>query len=260
MKLLLLLSILLTACTSITIQVPANRFISPEAQGDSFLRGRVTLGGHGGSEIEVVESKFSDSPTTDPEITEDSGAQIGIELNLIKSLDVYYIINYNSYDSLGLKYQILGDSVASAKAKSFSLAVGAGILTSTSASVITESDDTTSTEIETTIKFSGHEYFLLLGYRPSDNVLIYLGPWFTKFDTDVVVDKTDAGVTTRTVDMEGEGDQKNILLGLQFGTDAFHTNLEAAYTKINYKKTTAPESIAKEVEDFVWGAAFSYRW
>jgi hypothetical protein len=261
MKKLIPLLLIASGCTTVTFQAPANRFISPESQSDTLFHGRVHIGGHGGHEVEVVQNRFSSTPTTIPEISEDSGFQLGVELQLINRLDAYYIANSESYNSLGIKFQAIGPSAITATEKSWSLALGGGFLGSTAESD-TESgtDGAVTSESETTIDFSGYEFFVLAGYRPTKDILLYFGPWFTKFKTDITLDNTESGVTTRTVDIEGEGDQKSILIGAILGGGNFKFNLEGAFTRMNYKRTTAPELAADEVSDFVWGGVGSFSW
>jgi hypothetical protein len=246
----------LTACTSLSVQIPGNRFITPESQGTKAFQGRVDVGVHGGAEVELVDDKYSAAPSTTPTISEESGAQLSVELNLLPHIDTYYIMNYNSFNSLGLKVQVIGDNLKEAKESNFSTAIGGGALLTGSAQ---KSSDENSVTADSDTHFSGYEYFLLLGYRTTESVLLYAGPWMTNYKLASILKRTSAGVTTTTLDTKGEGDQRSIILGLQTGKQ-FQLNLESAFTKTNYKKTSPIVEKAESKSFFVWGASLSYSW
>ncbi len=251
------LILVLSACSTVSVQVPATRFVTPESQGERSFKGRVRGGLNGGSEIELIQDKYSATPDSDPVINIETGAHTGLDMNIIPGLDVYGIINYNSYLSVGLKYQILGNSVKLGKRGDFSLAVGGGGL---GGGGLTNSESTSSgVTVKDDSSFSGYEYFLLLGFRPHDRWLFYAGPWMTEWELETKLERTEAGVTTITADLKGEGSQQSVVVGLQFGR-TFQLNVEGAFTKTEYKKTHPTLVEAESREDFVYGATFGFAW
>lgn len=259
-SILLSISLLLTmaGCSGISIQAPANRFITPESKGEKFLKGGITIGVHANDEIKIISNRFGTTPTANPIIRDSVSTQLNGEITLIPRLDTYLNANFQSYNSVGLKLQILGSNSKEATAGNVSLALGGGKLFS-SVKEDEDEEDGTGVHIKYKAKFDGYEYFALLGYRISERSLIYGGPWIARFDVDAGIDRTESGTTVKSIITRGEGEQQSAILGMEFGK-TFVIKFEAAYTKTAYTAKIPSEMKADDKKSFVGGTSFSYYW
>lgn len=256
-KLILLLLGFFSVGCAVNVKMPVNRMISPEAQGE-FMKGQIDLRWVGVADIELADNKTSATPDINPDISEDGAIGFGAGVGLFERLDFYYHNSDDSPSHYGLKLQLLGEPRSSSGKGNHSLAIGAAYayLSETESEEETLGSDTGKAKI----KASGYEAFLLYGYRPTEKVIGYLGPFVYEIDAEATVERTSGGSTSVTATPKGEGSQAGVLLGFQFQSEKGYLNFEGGYAKTEYNRTSPSPLDAEDLEDSFFGASVGFMW
>lgn len=211
------------------LYLPTTRFITPEAGGE-FLSGDFKVGSASVVHVQVADDITLASPDTTPDVKENSTVALGVDLGLLPFVNAYYTGVQGAPGVGGIKIQLLGDGSSSAKKNNFSLAIAGG---ANFGSVEDEAESGGVTG-NSDIDFGGWEAMALMGYRPADKVLIYLGAFRSFTTADVKITRTSGGTTTTTAQPDGEAEVEGGVVGLRLGKD-FFLGVEGSYSETNYK-------------------------
>lgn len=246
----------LMGCASTKFFIPANRFMIPETGGGLGL-GEASGGGVGVIGVEITPNMNVASPDTTPELSKNSALSTGLQLGLFSFIDLYYNVAVGAPAAAGLKIQLLGDPKRTAKAGNFSLAVAGGGVFGDSK----QTSSSTSSKASSELDFKGWEGMALIGYRPSDIVLFYAGPFQTHVEADIKISRTilSSGVTTVTSEPNGEGDVKGVTVGMRIGYHFFF-NLEVSKTETVWTRNEPTILASEKFENVALGISLGGAW
>ena len=249
----------LCAC-AVKVKMPAHRFMSPESTGKT-LGGKVELGSIGAADVTVIGDSLDASPSTTPKIENNTAIGVGLHLGIIPHLDLYGSSSSEGPSFVGGKLQLFGDTYQSAKTGNLSMALYGGVALGSADS--TSEGDVSGNDTEASVEamFTGWEAGVLIGYRPDDLVLIYVGPYMSSMEAEITLDHKNkaTGATARIVNPKGEGEVQSAVLGLQLGRRVMLQG-EVALMKANWKRTSPSEYEVDEYTDTVYGANLSFNW
>jgi len=237
---------LVGACaTPLRIKIPVMRFESPELSGGEKSFG-LTGGLQSFNEAELSPDmqkvRVHDVPATSQQEFIGRSQEDDIDL-----FDMSYLFMRMSYtlpetipleltwrlpDRLGLKFQMIGPRAGEAKAGSFS----ASLTTSYAKRDSGGSAGTSSSTAYSTYDFTRSliDGALIIGYRPSDSVLFYGGPFYF-ISPYKISQNTSTSTTTTTV--KGQVDSYGANLGVQWGSaESVQLRLETAYNTLKAYK------------------------
>ncbi len=245
---------------AVKVKMPAQRFITPETNGH-FMKGGIGIGGGGAASVQVVDDRFSSTPSTVPSITKDSETSANVHLGLASFMDLYYHAGSESPVYVGAKIQLLGDPSETSKQGNFSLAIaGAAAFGSDDDSSTIEAGTSSEVISNVDVKYGGWEAMVLLGYRPSDKVIVYTGPFQTETTAEVTVTRSTAGTTTTTASPKGKGTHNGIVAGVRFGKN-FYFGIEGSKSEATWTRTEPlPESEAAPKDIWHWGLSTGFGW
>lgn len=217
----------LSGC-AVTVDVPANRFDSPETLGK---RWRVKVQGDYGGENSVVLTPYLSSAqpnTKDPQFLPTRFVRVGGGVEFFDNFDV----ELRSLLDLHVKYQLLGDPRLTAKQGNFALAVTGTLGTGGS------KDSYSPLFGSTTVRSEQNEVFfdgaIIAGYRVADPVLLYAGPFARYTDFHGTFETTDAstGASSGVSKYSGNVVTTGANLGAEVGTPLFQLKGEVAYANV----------------------------
>ena len=252
MKYLLIILFACSCAVDIDYKMQANRFDIPETVGNT-LKGRVDFNYGGANKItlldvvgDIVFHEF-DTVSTDAYMESSTGPGIRADLGLLKRLDAFYRGSDDSAKYVGLKFQFLGEPEAAhaiGPKAAISFAYGA-MDKSEGALSISKNDQSETREYDTNLELKSYDLSLNLGYRFSQNFIIYLNNFYANYDTTA---KLTSNVHADT-DVTGTAKNYGALLGLRGNSDAggFHFGIEGGVSKGEWedslKKTIYPVGI-----------------
>jgi hypothetical protein len=245
---------LLTPACATKFYLPGNRFITPESSGGLF-KGDVKLSALGVTQVQVSNSMTSTAPDLTPVLIKNSSLGLGGQMGLFENFDVYLNGVMGGPGYAGVKVQLLGDPAATAKASNFSLSVAGGGAFSNTKLSSSEND----VQGESILKYSGWEAMVLLGYRPSDILLLYGGPFQSVVNADVTLKRTQNNVTSVTAEPNGSGEMRGVTAGLRFGQN-FFLNLEVSATETAWTRHQPSKLVTEKFTDTAFGAALGGSW
>lgn len=240
-KLLGLLCVLALSCqgcsSSKHVRTQGNRFDLPETMTKSQYQ--LTVESAGVNEIRFTPDDLSLPPEIEqPELKAVSG-QTGLRfsMGIFDKLELQVeTLPYLSESLEGLpaakaKYQFLGAPLRDAKKGNISLAVSAGML-------YWEDSQTTNRNPSyvNDINILILDLAAIAGYRYTDTVLVYGGPFLTVLSFDGKWDRKSFGVAEGVGEnYNGTGKQYGVNLGLSwFFSDQWSTQAELAYTDLTW--------------------------
>jgi len=250
---LLSFAVLTTGCAT-RFLVPANRFVLPENTGALF-KGDVKTGMASTGQVELADDVTAASPDTTPILSRNSAVHIGADLGLASFLDIYFTKISGGPTFAGLKIQLLGAPISTAKSGNFSLALAGG----SGFGSITQNTEVGTIKGESELKFTGWEALLLLGYRPADSFLIYAGPFTSHIATDAKIKRTANAVTTTTAEPSGSGDFSGVNMGFRWGYHFFIV-VEGSYINMKWTREKPTELKASDLSSFVSGITLGGAW
>lgn len=231
------LVLILSGC-AITVNIPVNRFDSPETTG-KLGRVKVAASGGGTDEVTLTPDYTATPPnTTSPYLDTGVFARVTGGVGLLDNLDV----ELRNFSEFWAKYEIFGDSRLNAQAGNFALAVtvGAGY------------GQNSSTNSNTIRNLQGNvsqsEYWgdaaLVLGYRLSPMFLFYGGPFArsTRYSGSYTLTPgtfasdgsfTASGPTPAATSFSGNVTSTGGNLGVELGSTLYQIRIEAAYANEN---------------------------
>ena len=218
------------AC-AIKTNIPANRFQSPEARGETW-HGSVHLALHGATEITLV-SDYSRQPpiTTAPEVDRGGLITLGVDLGLLERLDLSVQTPIDAPITVGAKYQLLGTPEEEAAAGNISLAVTGSIgvhgETGESKNAMTSVDS--KYEMDAAL----FDTALIMGYRLDEYVLFYGGPFIAAYSANGEI--TQPASSSTKFKFEGSGSQYGANLGVRFHFGGFLLMVEEAWVNASYE-------------------------
>ena len=220
--------LLLPGC-AITLNLPANRFESPEAQGGQSLY--FEGGVQGANQLVIVPLTTADPPRVDsPSFRRSSSsALLGAGIGLFSRLDLGVRIVAHAPTLLKVKYQILGPGRLKSEPRTFSLAVSGGIGTSRKSQQ--DHDGFTSVDANSESQFLTYDGSLIGGYRSSRSMLLY----GSVFSTTTEVDGSITVLPSSSVSsFRGDARQRGASLGLELKTGSLGLMMEAGYGAATY--------------------------
>ncbi|MEW6056388.1 MAG: hypothetical protein AB1540_07220 [Bdellovibrionota bacterium] len=230
--LLLLALTLISACTSVRVDMPANRFESPETNG-ALLKGHIEPAAlQGINEVVLVEDYTRRPPRNDtPEFSEsDYAYRFSAGIGVLERLDVDLRVHEESPTMLGVKYQFLGEPRAKEVSSDFKLAVSAGAGAGNRKGSSTDTLFTQSGQYD--VDFLAFDLAVILGYRLTPAILFYGGPFAYWLDADGEIAQPAAGGTTYPLD--GSGREFGTNLGVQFDLGPLLIKLEEAWAMAQF--------------------------
>jgi hypothetical protein len=236
----LLIAVLSLFCTgcSVLIQMPVNRFDSPEVVGQpGVIKG--DLGLQGVSQVTLTEDPASDVPpnVTTPLIEGVNRVRVTGTYSALEILD----IEYRPPTGVSLKVQLLGDSYKSAKRGNFSLAASAGLKYAMNRDPDPVSKDQNQMRMSETM----FDAALITGYRVADVVLLY-GGIFTENDS------FNGDWHDHSVDFESSARLNGFNTGVELSATNFQFRLEYALSK------TITADTDKSIGSFGFNASYLF--
>lgn len=243
------------ACAlDIDYNMPANRFDTPEVSG-RFLGGDVSLNYASVHKVtlgEVYEDVVFHTGTysSDEEyIRESKSVNLAGDLGLTKWLDLFYRAQYDATDIAGLKIQFIG-SGRSAKQNGLKAALTLGIGSENLDDddlTLKNSQDGTTKEINSDLRTKAYDTSLIVGYRVSPILLVYLNNYYTHYKIDGHITANDG------TDIHSKGISHNYgsLIGARLG-ETWYLTAEGGYSKGTFESLSDGRA--------VFGLATGYAW
>jgi hypothetical protein len=234
---------------AVTLNLPVNRFDSPETRGE-LGRGHVEAAIEGAHELTIIPDVTGNPAQVNARTLERAtGLRMGGELGLLDRLDVALKARSNTPMELEAKFQALGDPEKSAKEGNVALALsaagGAGSSTKTGSDGFNGISGTAETD------FTTAEFAAIGGYRPADSLLIYGGPFHALAHYSGTL--TQTGTSTPRLLYSGTARQTGANAGLQWDGPRFSLKGEIAWS------VATADASAKQV-GFFSGILFALRW
>ena len=205
----------------------------------------------------VVDDITAATPITDPKIRENGAISTSINLGLGNIVDLYAYDAEDFPNVVGIKIQLLGNSLLTSKAGSGSFAIFGGIAFG---GFNVDAEDNT-TKGSANNDYSGYEAGISLGYRVRDHLLTYIAPFYTHISGESTVTRTVSGSSTVTATPKGSGDHYGVGAGLRLskGTGAY-VALEGSFAKTNWRRTNpTPFAESKQDESYM-GLISGWSW
>jgi len=244
-------SVFLSACTSLTMQLPTSRLDSPEALGTGSRRFEMGLGSSSHKNVIFTDDASKRPPDlSSPRIELNDPLSGSLGLGVFERFDVGVrtSVGPSPWRLIG-KFQLLGDSRENAKQGNFSLAISGGVGFGNS-----------SWRGDQNGKFgpSGHnwdasvqlfmtEAALIAGYRLTDSLLIYTGGFYANYSINgrIKHEKSDDGLSPEAeykFDYGGYQTGANGGIRIELGSRAFFT-VEGVYSKTNVSTMLMHEGV-----------------
>jgi len=246
----LLITFLLCGCNSLTIHLPVARFESPEAAGETWKK-HLSVGGAGTHDVTVVQDASTRPPTIGtPSISQGGNAPLRFSLGFWErfELGLHYGITNAPFMVSG-KFQILGDPIVKAKGGNFSIAVtaAAGVESSTNNGTQLGTFGPGGYPWNATANTQVQDYALIAGIRLTDNLLLYGGPFISKYNmTGNVHDNQSDNGTSPAADysINGSGQNTGGNLAIQLDTsNTFSLTLEAVASNFQWSNISGSNDI-----------------
>lgn len=232
---LLLIILSFASCSQVRIHSPSSRYISPETAGKT-LNGEIEIQQQVGTQGTIsLEANEIDNPMKLSNTVSHIGT--GINLGILEKID---FIGYGRTEGpplYGVKVQLVGDSKINAKKGNFSVALTAGMGTSTSefndSSFLTNSKTTADAE-QTLTDFS-----IIVGYRTDDDVLVYGSAQTNNHKVNLKISSSEASLDGKNLNLETQ--TFGLALGLIRYFESYMVKLETSAQQTdwtNSKKMT----------------------
>ena len=225
----LLLLGLITSLTNcaISTNMPTNRFDSPEAVG-KLGNVRVSPGAYQASHDLILTDDYTlSAPNANhPQIKRsDYLYTISAGIGLTKKLELGLKSPWGSPSRFQLKYQIFGVPKHQASKGDFSMAITSAIGFSENSD---DSKDLVGQRYKYEMDLSVFDGSFLMGYRLIDSILMYAGPFYTRY----LFDGTWEEVGQRTKDFSGHANNYGANVGFQFDlSSVFSLKTEGGWAK-----------------------------
>ena len=172
-------------CSSVSFSIPSGRMISPEANGQLVdAQGDIRLTGATRSKITVTsqgEDKVSYNQALAP------GAYL--DLGLLKRLDIYIALPYDSPGMTGLKFQFLGKPRKENQKGWKASIVGAWGRMEEESSDFDIFAEENGIKVDS-YKITSSDLGAIIGYRKNEKQLFYLGSHITLYELDSVTNQS----------------------------------------------------------------------
>ena len=211
---------LLQGCTSLTLRLPAARFESPESNG-KLWRTAVGASAGGDHEVTVISNAASRPPVTNQSSIERAG-EVGyfVDMGVASFIDLGLRFGLAGSELLA-KIQLLGQSTREAQEGNFSIA----------ATIAGGSNSTSNSGDQSTLfgpgnaawsakaSYSSVDFAVIFGYRVSDTMLIYGGPFLTNYNANASIHQdavTSPASAAADYNITQAGSNTGLNLALQF--------------------------------------------
>jgi|GEM_PF-4938765 len=233
-KLPLLMAVVLLSGCAITVNMPVNRFETPETQGDQkfFVEG----GTQGSNKVIIVNDITLAALDVESPSFERSnvGAIFGGGFGILPRLDLGIRLLGNAPAQFKAKYQIMGNGRASAAPEQFSLAVSAAVGSSSSS----QSRSATSISARSSTDFFTLDGSLIGGYRFNESTLVYSSVFYTNTSVDGSITQTPSNNITT---FQGAAIQRGANLGVELSAKKVGLMAELGFGFARYKSATAQQ-------------------
>ena len=259
---LILIALIGAGCNSLTVHLPVSRFETPEAAGVSWKK-HLSVGGGGTHDVVVVQDASLRPPTIGtPSISQGGSIPLKFSLGLWERFEIglRYGITNSPFMASG-KFQILGDPMTKSKGGNFSLAVtaAAGAVSSSNNGNQLGTFGPGGYPWNATANTQVQDYAVIAGIRLNDYVLIYGGPFISKYNmTGSVHDNQSDNGTSAAADysINGSGQNTGGNLAIQLNTSekgVFSITLEAVSSSFQWANTSGSNDIQTGVLlDWFW--------
>jgi hypothetical protein len=251
--LLLILGFATSGCAT-RFYIPTNRFQTPESSGNLW-RGDIKIASAGVTQVQIADDTTSLNPDLTPILSRNSALQIGGSLGLASFLDLYANVTVSSPTFVGMKVQVLGNPAPGAKAGNVSLAILGGVATSSTK----QNYDSSGVSGTSEMSFSGWEGAALLGYRWSENFLVYTGAFKSHVKTEATIKRTSNSITTVTAQPDGVGESSGAIFGVRWG-NSIYISIEGISSANQWTRKKPTEQKADELNALVGGVAIGGAW
>ena len=222
-------SVFVTGC-ALTLNLHANRFQSPEAEGQ-VGSGHVNFAGiHGANELVIVPNTTATPPSTQSPRFARMAANYTHTgaVGLAPRLDLELRNPLSDTGNLGLKYQLIGDPWAIAKKGNFSLSVAGGLYYANPSN--RDEDLITHRAAKSDRTLWTYDAAVILGYRAGDNLLIYGGSAITQVIYEGSIDQTlPPSTSVSHYTFGGRAQQLGFHVGVRWEIGRGHILIEEAY-------------------------------
>lgn len=241
---LMICMICMNGCATVNFNVPNNRFLTPENNGN-FLSTKITAGYGSKSNVVMAENVSGNFVVLDtPKTVVTDGPFAVAELSLLPVLDVFY-----GPTGPGAKVQVIGAPDKTAKPGNFSMAVAAAREFASNVETATVILGESKYEETGKAKYSFYDMMALVGYRTSANRLVYLNfsrNFFAASGAITESNQTGSQVETSIIQLpRRNGRETSVLLGLQGGSSSWVWMVEPGYsiTEFDAAKTVSRMSL-----------------
>lgn len=237
MKLLILLSLYLLGGCATKYIVPGNRFITPESQGGTF-HGQIEIQQTTANQLTIDTSNNS----VDEGVTYASTTRTGFLFSdsIFDSFDFIWSHTGSANSLLGGKLQVIGDP---------RLAKATGHKMSVAALFGNNEHETDDRSVE--FELGAREFFLIYGYRVSENVLPYLGFSRAAYDFSGKIKSSNTALNGLEPHLKTTTNSLN--MGIEFSMNSLFGKLEATYQQLSTTDT-------KDRDRFMFGYSVGYSW
>jgi hypothetical protein len=243
-----LLCVLAWGCP-IRVNVPINRFDSPETRG-RFGKVHGDFGVQGTSKLTVVPDYTASPPVTNSRSFTDTsgGVRLAFGMGLMRRMDLDVKLPLPGPGTIQLKYQLLGAPESEAARGNTSLAITAAVGSEVTSGGNARSDGTYSSQDTYDHRGSYFDVAAILGRRLFDSVMVYGGPFRTAVGYDGTIDQAGG----QKYSYSGATLQRGVNLGLQVAHRRAVVRLESALS-------LATDGSARR-SGFTGGFVLGYRW
>lgn len=249
---------LFQGCTDLTLRIPTSRMESPESNGKLW---RVGLGGGIASDHDVI---LVTDASARPPVTNQTTIQTNVQSLFFANIGLAQFIDLELRPTLPgtqliAKFQFLGDSARESQAGNFSIAatvaVGAGNVSNSGNQDVLFGPGNAGWNA--TASYTAFDFGLVFGYRISDYVLLYGGPYLTRYNAKASIHQdavTNPSYPAGDYTITGNGTQSGANFASQFTfSKEKHWSITAELVYSNIKWTNASNG-----SDLTGAADFGY--
>ena len=247
-------SVLFSGCGDLILTLPLklSRLQSPEVSGKAFAS-KISVNAQTVANIRVIQDAGTIPPQQSPVEKDTSELKAGLDagITLFPRLELFGSTSGGIYMA-GLKYQLLGETTESSRKGNFSFALTAAYGASkidNSGNVFGFDANLNSTTLHWNSSNDYHinDYAAIMGYRPADVILIYGGPFLSRYRIDGSFTQIYQGTSTETeTPLKNRGNLYGANLGFSFSFPNIKKLLftyEILYARLDWSRMDHTEGV-----------------
>ncbi len=237
---------LFQSCSNLSLRLPVARLESPESNGKLWRPGfGAAIGGN--HEVTVISNAASRPPVTDQSsIEKDSQTSYFLNLGAASFVDIEFKLSLFCSELLA-KFQLLGQSASEAKTGNFSIAAtiaaGSGAVSKSGDQAVLFGPANAPWNAKA--NFSSMDLAIIFGYRASDTLLFFGGPFFIKYNSSAsihqdAVSSPASSAADYNITQSGTNNGANLAVQFHFSSERhWHLTLEEVYSSLNWSNSAS---------------------